>query len=210
MPTRLPAPELGVKFNHWEFLEVVSTGWWKCRCICGLVSRLKASHVKGSKSKSCGCMATRGARKHGRSAGSKAYSTWKNMKQRCLNPNNDHYSRYGGRGITIDEAFVNSFEAFLLEVGEPTSSDLSLDRVDNNLGYVKGNLRWATVAEQNSNKGNHRFLTHRGETRTLTAWANLTGMSKKVLRARLDVLGWTVQEALEVPVRADIRTYSKL
>jgi len=72
------------------------------------------------------------------------------MRQRCLNPNNNEYFRYGGRGITVCEEW-NSFQTFLSDMGErPTSK--TLDRRDSNAPYSKANCRWATIQEQQENK----------------------------------------------------------
>jgi len=49
----------------------------------------------------------------------KAYKAWSALKQRCLNPNNTEYNRYGGRGISVCDAWRKSFKTFLLDMGEP-------------------------------------------------------------------------------------------
>lgn len=65
------------------------------------------------------------------------------MRQRCLNKNNPAYPNYGGRGIKICERWLESFENFRADVGEPPSQNHSLDRIDNEKGYEPGNVRWA-------------------------------------------------------------------
>jgi len=80
------------------------------------------------------------------------YRIWRHIKDRCLNPKNRRYSDYGGRGITVCDAWQHSFSAFLEDVGERPSNKHSIDRVDNDKGYSKENCRWATDQEQNLNK----------------------------------------------------------
>lgn len=83
------------------------------------------------------------------------YSTWKNMKERCLNPNNKDYDNYGGRGISVDKKWLEhhkGFLNFLSDMGERPSKEHTLDRKDNSIGYNKENCRWATWHEQNSNR----------------------------------------------------------
>jgi hypothetical protein len=81
------------------------------------------------------------------------YRAWVNLKQRCLNPDHHAYANYGGRGIHVDPAWENDFEAFYDHVGPKPSDEHSLDRFPNmNGNYEPGNVRWATKREQNLNR----------------------------------------------------------
>lgn len=100
----------------------------------------------------------------------KEYKIWSQMLQRCLNPNDSHYRRYGGRGISVDMRW-RSFDVFIQDMGYRPSSSHTLDRIDNNGNYTKENCRWATIFIQaNNSSANHR-ITAFGITKTLAEWS---------------------------------------
>lgn len=120
------------------------------------------------------------------------------MKRRCLNPNNFAYSRYGGRGITVCDRWLESFENFLVDMGEAPPG-MSLDRIDNDGNYKPGNCRWATPLEQGSNKCNNHLIEFEGKTQSLSQWANEYGIQVGTLWYRLKE-GWLIEEALTKPL----------
>lgn len=99
------------------------------------------------------------------------YRKWKSIKDRCTNPNAQHYDRYGGRGITICDEWKNDFTAFRDYVGVKPSASHTLERIDNNKGYEPGNIRWATRKEQANNRSTNTYITYNGETKSLAEWA---------------------------------------
>ena len=88
-------------------------------------------------------------KQHGHSSGGKlspTYISWHNMKQRCRDPGDTSYARYGGRGITFCERWLD-FNNFLQDMGERPDG-LTLDRLDNDGNYEPSNCRWATRKQQ--------------------------------------------------------------
>lgn len=79
------------------------------------------------------------------------YTRWLGLWDRCVNPKNVNYHRYGGRGIGVCEQWKD-FEVFMEDMGVPEHRGLSLDRVDNDGNYEPGNCRWATAKEQRANQ----------------------------------------------------------
>jgi len=80
------------------------------------------------------------------------YRIWSGIKQRCLNPKIPWWKNYGGRGIQVCERWLQSYKAFLADMGRRPAPHLSIDRRDNDGNYEPGNCRWATRSEQQRNK----------------------------------------------------------
>lgn len=128
-----------------------------CQCDCGNSLVVQGRHLVRESTKSCGCLHQEGPWKISHGEGSKPtrspeYICWTGMKQRCSNPDHDSYERYGGRGITVCDRWVDSFENFLADMGRKPSAAHSIDREDNDGNYEPGNCRWATGVEQQANR----------------------------------------------------------
>lgn len=132
---------------------------------------------------------------------SSAYWCWANIVQRCCNPNNPAYPRYGGRGITIHPQWRKSFWAFLADMGDRPSKSHSIDRIDNSGNYEPVNCRWATPREQNRNSRRNIMLTYKGITLSRQDWAERLGVDSNSIRDRLR-RGWTVEKTLSTPHRS--------
>jgi hypothetical protein len=138
---------------------------WKCLCDCGSeVSVIGSLLLRGS-TNSCGCYRTDRTKeantKHGQSM-TKLYQRWAGMIKRCTLITHRSYSSYGGRGIKVCDRWM-SFENFLADMGHPPDNSLTIERIDNDGDYEPSNCRWATKAEQNSNKRPRKDLRIRAD-----------------------------------------------
>ena len=111
------------------------------------------------------------------------YRRWASLKTRCLNPNALSFAYYGGRGITLCEAW-HSFENFYLDMGE-CPPGMELDRIDNARGYTADNCRWVSREVNANNKRNNRPISYQGRTQNLGQWAKELGLSHATLVLRL-------------------------
>lgn len=111
------------------------------------------------------------------------YRAWVHMRERCSNPNTQHFDRYGGRGISVCERW-DSFENFYADMG-PRPQGMSIERIDVNGNYCPENCKWATKVEQMSNTRRSRLFTFYGKTLTLSAWARISQVDKGVILCRL-------------------------
>lgn len=134
------------------------------------------------------------------------HGIYKHTKERCYNPHNVAYDRYGGRGIGMCDEWKNDFTAFCqwaLEHGydaEAPRGSCTIDRIDNSKGYSPDNCRWVSMKEQARNRRNNRPIEAFGETHLAIEWAEIVGLKKTTLLRRLD-LGWSIEDALTKPLR---------
>lgn len=84
--------------------------------------------------------------------GSSLYRSWQGMKQRCLNPKNPKYPRYGGRGITVHKEWLEITDFQKWAVSNGWKPGLTIDRIDNDGNYCPENCRWVSVSENSRKK----------------------------------------------------------
>lgn len=155
----------GLRFGHWTVISYAGRNkngftLWLCQCDCGTKKEVCGYTLRDGSSQSCGCSRNERLKNsgwHGEShihpngKGTKEYQAWKGMIERCtvMKPKNKYYC---GRGISVCKKWLNSYPAFLADVGRAPTSSHSLDRIDVNGNYEPGNVRWATPFQQVHNR----------------------------------------------------------
>ena len=122
---------------------------------CKTEYRMQVQDAKRCKEKCNKCL----KRTHGQSA-SKAYKRWASMKTRCTNPNHEGFKNYGGRGITVSEDFCD-FDKYIKYVNSLPNNNkpgYTVDRIDNDGNYERGNLRWSSHSSQGLNRRTGKYL----------------------------------------------------
>jgi len=137
---------------------------------------------------------------HGMS-NSRLYGIWESMKTRCANPKHKSYADYGGRGIQVCKEWSNSFVAFMEWATQNGYEDgLTIDRINNDLGYCPSNCKWSTPVEQARNRRKNTVVEFGGKTCVLEEWAERTGVPAHTISRRLK-MGWDTEDALFQPER---------
>jgi len=136
---------------------------------------------------------------HGHASGgelSLTYKSWSSMKRRCYDKGCDSYPSYGGKGITVHQNWIDSYECFLRDMGERPTAKHSIDRFPNKKGnYEPGNCRWATKKQQDRNRKSNILVTRDGVTKCVKDWCDELGLNVDQVYGRIR-WGKTPEEAL--------------
>jgi len=132
----------------------------------------------------------------------RTYSTWRHMKNRCLNKNYPKYNHYGGKGVVVCERWLNSFEDFLNDMGERPVG-MTLDRINNDGNYEPDNCRWATNIQQLNNTSKNKYIMYKDQTLTLSEWSRVLGLNYELIKSRL-LNGWSIEKTFTTPKRGSV------
>jgi hypothetical protein len=183
-----------------------------CQCSCDAATILDVDlgNLRSGRTKSCGCLqreraaessATHNLSRH------PLFQRWQAMMNRCYEETNVSYRNYGERGITVCREWhdVANYIAWAEQQG--WSEGLTIDRINNDLGYCPSNCRLASMTEQGNNRRNNHILEYRGKSQTVAQWSRELGIRIGTIFNRLR-LGWTVEDALRTPVKQTERMKS--
>jgi len=192
--------------------------YYNCKCDCGNEVIVSSGHLKGGKTKSCGCISIEHPNRtvHGyaplKGKREKIYHAWHSMHARCSEraKGKDKTRKYGEKGIVVCEGWSgkNGFLNFKEQMFPPT--DKSVDRIDNDLHYSCGkcdqcksngwqfNCRWANDNIQSNNRSDfNRYIIVDGIRMNHRAADRYLGYPIKTINGRIN-RGWTDEQAISI------------
>lgn len=166
--------------------------YYLCRCDCDNEVEVRGDCLSGGGTRSCGCLNRESSTTHGM-YGTRFYTIWQQMRDRCGNSNRDDYNTYGGRGIIVCDRWKDYFENFrddmyksyLDHCEKYGEKNTSIDRIDVNGNYEPSNCRWATNKEQNRNRRNNKIIKFNGRNITQVEASEIVGVTSGCIRQRL-------------------------
>lgn len=188
---------------------------WRCKCDCGREVIVEGRKLRTGAKKAC-CIGGHRFKPDysNRPSGvgltvrhPREYQSFSSMRERCLNPNKEGYAAYGGRGITVCERWA-SFENFFADMGPKPTPRHTIERVDNNGNYTPENCKWATPEEQRRNMRTSVYVNYEGKQILLLDLVQKLGLNRNQVYQRL-TLGWPLEDALTVPIRAKKKNRKK-
>lgn len=191
--------DLGMLYHTENSKKKYRFGLYKC--YCGNEFKTVIRNVKTGHTRSCGCYSIKKAKqtinkekeqKEKKNIliktsipikNHRLYNTWRGMIKRCLNPKSKPYNRYGGRGIIVCDRW-RVFKNFADDMYPTFKEGLTIDRINNDLGYSPENCRWATKSLQvrnttktrENNKSGYRGVSwHKNSNK----WTSKISVNKK-------------------------------
>lgn len=163
-----------------------------CRCVCGKEFDVKSDSLLSGHTVSCGCIKI----KHGYANKERLYNIWKCMRQRCNNPKNPSYPRYGGKGVTICDEW-NDYQGFRnWALSNGYDDTLSIDRINPDGNYCPKNCRWADDKTQMNNQTRNHFIEYKGQRYTMAQLADKLHLSYAAIQHRIE-RGWDIERIIK-------------
>jgi hypothetical protein len=180
-----------------EIIGNYSTRKFMVKCDCGNECEVYMNNLTRGHTNSCGCFANEVLMKrnikHGdapRGNAATEYNTYRSMINRCSNPKDKRYDEYGGRGISVCDEWLNSYETFLNDMGRRPENKTSIDRIDVNGNYCKENCRWSDALEQARNLRSNVLIGYNGVKQCISQWNDIFKVPYGTLYFQLKRNNW--------------------
>lgn len=144
---------------------------WKCKCDCGNICYVSVDQLQKGETVSCGCYHLDRVTKYHSEIEHQLADRWHRIQQRCYNPRDKNYPKWGGRGIKMCDEWLHNKRTFI-DWGIRTGFryGLEIDRIDGTKGYSPDNCRWVNDKDQAINRKNVIPITVNGITKTCIEW----------------------------------------
>ncbi len=140
------------------------------------------------------------------------YHIYNGMKQRCYNPDNREYRLYGARGITIAKDWLGKYGAIkfiIWSLENGWEEGLTIDRMNNDLGYSPDNCRWTDDTTQAKNRRNVILHEYNGKMLNLTEISEEAKVSRYRLNDFVNKQKLTTYDAIAKIKKADAEKEEK-
>lgn len=171
-----------------------------CRCECGVIKEYDLSKLRSVHVKSCGCLndeirksakTTHGVCKE------KLYAVWKTMVSRCTNVKVNCYKRYGGRGISVCDEWMDVIVFINWAKDNGYSDGLQIDRINNDGNYCPENCRWVTHLINSKNTSKNVIIVYDGKEMILKDWAKHLNVSYHSIHRYIRQKGGTINKFIK-------------
>ena len=134
----------GYRIGRWTVTSRDGPKHVLARCDCGTERRLQVGNIASGRSQSCGCLMRQIVTSHGETK-TRLYHIWRSMKHRARRRDTHRHAT-----VCEDWQCFENFRAWSLESGYDDT--LTIDRINNDLGYSPDNCRWTTQSVQMVNR----------------------------------------------------------
>lgn len=203
----------GKKFGRLQMMEYIGQHYWLAKCECGKICKVRSDWVVSGRVVSCGCHSRQKLSERmstHRQSKTRLYRIWAGMKNRCTNPNDHTYERYGKRGITLCKEWEGFENFYQWALSNGYASNLTIDRIDNNGNYCPENCRWSDTKTQVRNRRTTILVTYNGEEKTLGEWCEKLNLPYHLMWERIIRFGWSATRAFETSKKETNRWKKKI
>jgi len=171
--------------------------YWRCVCDCGNIHDVDCGNLRNGNTHACPFCAAKKRSAHRKKPFQRhrVKNVRRAMIDRCTNPNNKSYDRYGALGVKVCDRWLESLENFVADMGLPDEG-MSIDRIDPSGNYEPNNCRWVDIETQANNKRNTVRYEHQGQSLSLAQWCRKLGLNYDRTKARIFVHGMSFERAI--------------